>query len=106
MPIRNLASGSTPSGATNWQQYEPPPPYNGIFVDVDTSAAGFDTPPVYITSLGGNGSHWATTGATYISFATATGFRVYVRWYDGSPLTPAEANSDGWCINWIGMETG
>src|SRR5437763_9908946 len=105
MSIRNLASGSTPPGATAWQQYNPPT-NTGVFVDVDTSAAGFDTTPVYITSIGGNSSHWSTTGATSIYTATAKGFRVYVRWADGSALTPAQANSLGWYINWIGMENG
>ena len=101
MPIlRDIASGSTPSGTTNWQVYAA----NGIYLDVDTSAGGFRTTPVYVTSIGGNSSHWSTTGATSIYFATATGFRVYVRWVDYSPLTPAQANSLGWYINWIGME--
>jgi hypothetical protein len=99
------ASGSTTPGATAWQQYKPPG-QTGIYVDVDTSAGGFSTPPIYITSIGGDTNHWATTGATSIYLATATGFRVYVRYADGSSLTPAVANSYQWYINWIGMETG
>jgi hypothetical protein len=65
---------------------------------------------VYITSIGGRTNHWSTTGATSIyptppaQYATPTGFRVYVRWANGGPLTPATANSYGWHINWIGME--
>jgi len=35
---------------------------------------------------------------------TPTGFRVYVRWSDGSALTPAQANSLQWHINWLGVE--
>jgi len=91
-----IASGRTEPGATNWQVYSP----TGIFVDVDTSSAGFRIGAIYVTSLGGNSSHWATTGGTSIYTPTATGFRVYVRWVDGGPLTPAQANQLGWHINW------
>jgi len=104
MATHRIASGSTPPGATAWQQYNPPA-NTGVYVDVDTSAGRFSTTPVYITSIGGNSSHWATTGATSIYSATATGFRVYVRWADGSTLTPGQANGFQWHINWIGMET-
>src|SRR4028119_986415 len=95
-----IARGSTPVGNTAWQQY-----FNGegVFVDVDTSSAGFATTPIYITSLGGNSSHWVTTGATSIYFPTPTGFRVYVRWSTGGTLTPATANQLGWHINWIAV---
>jgi hypothetical protein len=104
MATHRIASGGTPPGATNWQQYSPPQ-NTGVYVDVDTSAGRFSATPVYITSIGGTSSHWDTTGATSIYSPTATGFRVYVRWADGRPLTPAEANNYQWHINWIGMET-
>lgn len=73
-------------------------------VDVNTSAGKFSATPSYVTSLGGNNRHWATTGGTSVYLETATGFRVYVRWSDGAALTPAMANSYQWHINWIGME--
>ena len=101
-----IGRGSTPVGNTAWQ------PYflgggltagEGIFVDVDTSSAGFKTTPMYITSLGGTGYHWGTTGATSIYTPTPTGFRVYIRFPDGSSLTPAFANQYGWHINWIAV---
>jgi hypothetical protein len=94
-----IGSGQTPPGATNWQ------PYNGthgIFVDVNTSSAQFPATPVYVTSLSGNSSHWSTTGASSVYFPTLNGFRVYVRWADGNPITPAQANSFAWSVNWIG----
>jgi hypothetical protein len=94
--IVQVVGGATPVGNTAWQPYT-----EGIFVDVDTSSAGFTYTPIYITSLGGNGSHWATTGATSIYLPTRTGFRVYVRWANGGSLTPAVANQNGWHINWI-----
>jgi hypothetical protein len=99
MSVIRIGSGSTPTGSTAWNVYTP----TGIFLDVNTSAAGFGTTPLYFTSLGGNSSHWATVGATSVYTATPTGFRVYVRWVDYSPLTPAQANSLGWHINWLGI---
>ncbi len=95
-----VARGSTPVGTTAWQQY---PDGQGVFVDVDTSSARFTTTPIYITSLGGTNTHWGTTGATSIYTPTPTGFRVYVRWWGGGPLTPAFANQNGWHINWIAV---
>jgi hypothetical protein len=95
-----IVSGKTAPSSTNWQVYSP----NGIYLDVNTAAAQFSAVPVYVTSIGGTSSHWATTGATSIYQETTTGFRVYVKWSDGSPLTPAQANSWQWHINWIGMQ--
>ncbi|MBS1914178.1 MAG: hypothetical protein JST22_19475 [Bacteroidetes bacterium] len=101
-----MASGRTQPGATNWQVYSP----TGIYVDVDITSARFTGTPVIVTSIGGAGNHWATTGASAIYpvppdlLATATRFRVYLRWVDNSPLTPAQANAFKWHINWVGME--
>ena len=95
-----IASGSTTPGSTNWQAYGT----NGLYLDVDTSAGKFTTAPRYFTSIGGSSSQWATTGATSIYNATPTGFRVYVRFSDGSAITPAQANSFQWHINWLGVE--
>jgi hypothetical protein len=104
MASLKIGSGSTPTGNTAWQPYAGGSA-NGVYVDVNTSAAGFTAVPLYLTSIGGNSSHWATTGATAIYSATATGFRIYIRWADGSPLTPAQANSFLWHINWMGIES-
>ena len=95
-----IAFGSTTPGSTNWQPYSG---NTGIYVDVDTSAGKFATTPTYMTSIGGNSSHWATTGVTSIYTPSPTGFRVYVRWSDGSALTPAQANSFQWQVNWLGV---
>ena len=99
--VKFQGSGSTTPGSTNWQPY---PGNTGIYLDVDTSVGKFTTTPKYFTSLGGNSSHWATTGATSIYTPSSTGFRVYVRWSDGSVLTPAQANSLQWHVNWLGVE--
>jgi len=96
-----IGAGFTPAGNTNWQQYTGG---RGVYVDVDTSAAGFKTTPSYVASIGGASHHWSTTGGSAIYAATATGFRIYVRWADGNLLTPAEANGHQWHINWIGIE--
>jgi hypothetical protein len=101
-----FARGSTPVGTTAWQQYFDQGAgvfEQGVFVDVDTSSAGFTTTPIYITSIGGNSSHWVTTGATSIYNPTPRGFRVYVRYSTGQPITPQEANQLGWHINWIAV---
>jgi hypothetical protein len=102
MAVIKIGSGRTTPGSTPWQPYTGGA--NGIYVDVNTSSAGFSGTPLYFTSLGGNSSHWATTGATSIYQPTPTGFRVYVRWDDGAPLTPAQANQFQWHINWLGIQ--
>jgi hypothetical protein len=96
-----IASGSTTPGSTNWQPYSGD---TGVYLDVDTSTGKFTTTPKYFTSIGGNSSHWATTGVTSLYAPSPTGFRVYVRWSDGSALTPAQANSFQWHVNWLGIE--
>ena len=94
-----LSSGSTTPGGTDWKPYSG----TGVYVDVDTSASGFTVTPEYFTSIGGESSHWATTGVTSIYNATKTGFRVYVRWSNGSSLTPAQANGFKWHVNWFAL---
>ncbi|HEY0405287.1 MAG TPA: hypothetical protein VGC89_06150 [Pyrinomonadaceae bacterium] len=100
MSTTRIASGRTTPGSTAWVVYGP----SGIYVDVNTSSAHLNGVPVYVTSIGGTSNQWSTTGATSIYSATATGFRVYVRYADGGPLTPAVANGFQWHINWIAME--
>jgi hypothetical protein len=105
MATQKIASGRTASGTTGWQQYGAPN-NTGVFVDVNTSAAQFSTTPVYTISIGGEGHHWSLTGTASIYEASPKGFRVYLRWADGKPLTPAQANESGkrWYVNWIGVE--
>ncbi|MBN3896557.1 MAG: hypothetical protein HWQ41_15215 [Nostoc sp. NOS(2021)] len=96
--ITKIAAGSTTPGATNWQPYT-----NGIYVDVDTSGANFTSTPKYVTSIGGDGYHWQTTGGSAIYYPTPIGFRVYVRFSDNATISPALANQYRWYINWIGI---
>jgi hypothetical protein len=99
MSTQRIASGQTPAGTTAWQVYTA----NAVFVDVNTTSGQFSSAPIYVTSLGGNSSHWQIVGATSIYSPTATGFRVYIRWLDGNPLTPAQANAIGLHIKWHGI---
>jgi hypothetical protein len=91
-----FASGSTTPGATNWIRYSD----NGIYLDIDVSAAGFTETPKYFTSIGGRSNHWTTQGATSIYNASPNGFRVYV--YKGG-VTPKYANDRDWHINWLAV---
>jgi RHS repeat-associated protein len=89
-------SGKTPAGATNWQPYLT----NAIYLEVDTSACGFTTTPLYFSALGGADNHWTMKGATAIYAPTPTGFRIYLS-YPG--ITPAWANAYGWYLTWQGI---
>ncbi|HEX6468224.1 MAG TPA: hypothetical protein VF069_03940 [Streptosporangiaceae bacterium] len=98
-PSQRIAAGSTAPGQ-GWMSYGG----TGLFIDVDTSSAHFTGNPTYTSSVGGTGGQWALTGTSAIYFPTATGFRIYVRWSDGSALTPATAQGFGWYVNWIGVD--
>ena len=102
-----IVSGRTPPGQ-GWQQY---PGGGGIWMEVDTTSAGFTQPPTYVTSIGGNSEHWSTTGGSSVYPPTGTlggdlkrGFRIFLRWAGGGPLDPQRASNNRWHINWIGME--
>ncbi|MFE9611921.1 hypothetical protein [Streptomyces sp. NPDC006012] len=100
MSTQRIGSGKTTAGQ-GWQAYGP----NGIYIDVDTSSARFTGTPTYVSSVGGaGGTQWATTGSAAIYEPTRTGFRVYLRWSDGTALSPAHAADKGWYINWIGVD--
>lgn len=106
-----IATGSTSSCDTDWNEYEDYGNGYGIFVNIDTSAAGFTETPLYFTSLSGEAFHWTTTGATSIYNADPTGFRVYVfQTMDNSHIpggdvlvTPEFAKSYKWHINWMAI---
>lgn len=111
MATHKIASGRTTPGTTNWKTHPPSPaPATGIYVDVDTSAAKLSENPVYITSLGGEGSHWSALGASsvYKSPIFPSGFRVFIKWADNAMpvINPVQANSVNfkWHINWIAMD--
>eukprot|EP00494_Astrolonche_serrata_P028851 UN29118 len=88
--------GTTGYGTTNWVYYSG----SGFYVDVDTSSAGFENPPVYIAALGGDSSHWTSKGASSIYTKTATGFRIYIN----TDQTMQFAIDNNWHINWYGCD--
>lgn len=102
--IRNV-SGATLKmvcGNTNpsaWQTY-----IDGrtVYVDVDTTVAGFSSNPFILSTLGGSGWHWKTYGATSIYDLTPTSFRVYV-YNINSTMNAADALSWGWSLNWCAI---
>ena len=101
---QRIRGGATPAGSTDWQSYEGEMP--GIYVDVNTRAAGFKTTPHYVISLAGRTHHWLTSGGSCVYDPTPAGFRVYVRYCDSSAenMTPEFANEADWHITWIGIE--
>jgi hypothetical protein len=88
--------GKTDPQQTAWAQYND----SGIYVDIDTSAAGFSSTPYYFTSLGGHTNNWMAQGVTSIYEPTAKGFRVHVGHLN---LTAAKAKEWGWYINWVAI---
>ncbi|MGX2996817.1 hypothetical protein JNUCC64_21505 [Streptomyces sp. JNUCC 64] len=99
MSTQRIASGHSVPGQ-GWQNYN----NAGIYLDVDTTSARFTGSPTYVTSLGGDGTHWGTVGASSVYSPTQNGFRVYLQWKDGSVLTPAHATQYRFHINWIGVD--
>ncbi|MDP9868135.1 MULTISPECIES: hypothetical protein [Streptosporangium] len=97
---QRVAAGKTAPGE-GWESYGNG---TGLYIDVDTTSANFTGTPVYTSSVGGTGDHWALTGANAVYSPTATGFRLYVRWSDSSPISPAVAQAFQWHVNWIGVD--
>ena len=88
-----FASGSTKP--SDWKVYNNGA---GMFVEVDTSDAGFTSTPRYFTSLDGRTSHWTLRGMTSIYAADKDSFRIYIR-----GETPQKAQARGWKINWLAV---
>lgn len=94
-------SGKTVAGE-GWEHYST----GGIFINVDTTAAGFTSDDVtYTTSMMGTSSHWMSTGSSCVypwpGRTYRTGFRVYI--YQAS-LTVAQAREYGYQVSWVGQE--
>ncbi|BBD63629.1 endo-1,4-beta-xylanase A (plasmid) [Nostoc sp. HK-01] len=103
-----IVSGKTTPGATDWKTGGNVAS-DGVYVLIDTSAAGFTTVPTYVITVGGKNHHWGISGSSSIYNATATGFEVEIRWeqgysQSGTAVTPAVANQYEWHINWIAIE--
>ncbi|WP_271783259.1 T9SS type A sorting domain-containing protein [Aquimarina algiphila] len=92
----------------------------GIYVDINTSACGFNTTPHYLVTLESTtnkGFHWYISGTPSLYNVTPTGFRVYLRWTDApsdlptvgslnfaNPLRASTAKNRDWVIRWTGIE--
>jgi hypothetical protein len=96
-----IGAGSTPPGQ-GWLDYNNTA---GLHIVVDTSAAGFTTTPVYVASVAGDGSHWILTGTSAVYTPTATRFDMYIRFWDGRAITPADAANNNWRVSWIAIQT-
>jgi hypothetical protein len=81
---------------SQWVQYN----NDGIYVDVDTSDAGFTQTPYYFTSLIGNTNHWLARGSSSIYLPSPNQFTVYINYGN---ITAGNANAMGWYINWIAI---
>ena len=111
-PSGKIAHGHTVPGE-GWQPYGTTAEENamGVYIDVDTSEAKFKSVPTYITSLGGDTTHWVVTGATSIyprldkegkPLPLETGFRIYLHF----PPDPDKVFPEGpakwkWYVNWV-----
>ncbi len=84
--------GKTVPGATGWVKYGD----QGMYVDVDTSACGYQAAPIYSTALGGQEGHEEALGPSAIYRATPKGFRIYLR----TAATPEDAEAKRWHVNW------
>jgi hypothetical protein len=98
MPALRIGSGRTPPGR-GWVDY-----HRGIYLDVDTSSAGFTGAPRYFSTVDGDADQQNLVGASAIYQPTATGFRVYVQRNDGVNIDPPYAQQRNWHVNWVGVD--
>ena len=109
MPAARIASGRTTPGK-GW--VVDPHHEDHIYIDVDTSAAGFTTTPVYLCSIGGTEWHCYTLGGNSVYNPTQKGFRVYLAWARGAAKVnrwninnlTGRSNDRAWHVKWIGIE--
>ena len=124
MTIGDMKVGQGVTSPSDWVDYDITGAgfdFDGIYVDVNTSACGFTETPHYLVTLesvdkgprAGSGK-WETSGYTAIYSATPEGFRVLARWTDGNlnrsnytrSLTAEQAERFGYVIRWTAISTG
>lgn len=96
-PVTACAGATTP-GSTNWVVHSAS---YSVYTDVSIASCGVSATPVIVASLGGVSSHWRTEGTSEIYSLTASGFRMYANIYDSTTVTPTQANSWRWHVNWL-----
>ncbi|MEM9320461.1 MAG: hypothetical protein AAGA70_15870 [Pseudomonadota bacterium] len=94
-----IAAGTTEGQESTWQRYST----NEAVIRVDTSDVGFQTTPVYLPSLGGDGGHWMVEGTSSVYQASPTGFDVYIRWTDRSVDVLQMTTERNLTINWVAI---
>ena len=100
-----IFAGSTDWGQ-GWKQYAQDG-QKTVYIEVDTSAAGFSSTPVYVISLTGSyNMYLANGGANGVYSSTPNGFSVYICRFDDQDLPVATVINEWlWGINWIGIES-
>lgn len=95
MAVPRVATGATESGHTGWT--DGPAPTAWIEATIDTTDGGFVNSPQYFAWLD------PPNGQLFIESTAAQSF--VVRVLPGA-ANAAQAESDGWAVHWIGIETG
>lgn len=81
----------------DWNRYK----QKDMYVEVNTTSAGFSETPIYTASVEGSGS-WTTMGPHAIYSASPTSFRVYMFNHAGSDMLKYAVDKK-WCITWIAI---
>ncbi|MCG6986094.1 MAG: hypothetical protein LJE61_12960 [Thiocapsa sp.] len=119
----HIAWGETEAGRTGWKYIDNEfSPQYGLYVDVDTSVAGFDRSPFYFAQLIGDLSPITSAGRSdastlqgetarfsdlygYLSETGKRAFRFRVCGpYGDAPDPSTAAEQIGWRVFWIGVE--
>lgn len=99
VPLRVVAGQTAPGNG--WRRYKET---THAMIDVDISGAGFSSPPIVFTSIGGEWRHWTIGGATSIYQVSEASFRIHVKPYSTPQQNALEDSGKfGWHINWIAI---
>lgn len=89
------------SSAALWQPHTP----TSMTMAIDTSGCGFNSTPIYLTSIAGLRLHDGLIGSGAVYSRTATAFRIYVYSALGWPLSFLlnSSRTYDWDVNWVGL---
>lgn len=93
--------GRTAPATTAWNYIDET--QTGLYTDIDITSAGFNSTPFYFVNVHGNGGNWALTGVSTAYDINATGFRVYVRFHDGTAMDITHAQNKQWHVHWLAL---
>lgn len=94
----DICSGNT-AGGVGWTVQNS----NTLTLLVSTTGCGFTSNARYFTSIGGSANHFIIVGSSAIYSPGIAGFRIYIQYSDGSPITVSDAIVGGWFINWTAV---